>query len=148
MIVYNQDLSNLTDIESDSLDAVVAVSALEHNSPEGLELVLKEILRTLKPGGALMATLVAGRDQDWWHEPSKAWCYTDASLRRLFDLGSNVPSNYDRFDELFLALRECADLRDHLASFYFQSGENGMPWGIWDPKYLPVGVCKVKKVEK
>jgi hypothetical protein len=36
-------------------------------------------------------------------------------------------------------------LRDNLASFYGRSGENGMPWGVWDPRYQPVGVCKVKR---
>ena len=38
-----------------------------------------------------------------------------------------------------------AELRDNLASFYFRSGDNGMPWGKWDPQYQPVGVCKVKR---
>ena len=36
VVIYNQDLKNLEDIPNESLDAVVAVSALEHNSPEGL----------------------------------------------------------------------------------------------------------------
>ena len=27
-----------------------------------------------------------------------------------------------------------------LADFYFRSGDNGMPWGNWDPQYMPVGV--------
>ena len=31
-----------------------------------------------------------------------------------------------------------------LAAFYARSGDNGMPWGKWDPQYQPVGVCKVK----
>jgi hypothetical protein len=37
-----------------------------------------------------------------------------------------------------------AELKNNLASFYFKSGENGMPWGEWNPEYQPVGVCKVK----
>jgi len=40
----------------------------------------------------------------------------------------------------------CQELRDHLAEFYFLSGDNGMPWGKWDPQYQPVGVCKVKQI--
>ncbi len=56
-----------------------------------------------------------------------------------------MPSNYDCYDELFEALRGCSELHDNLADSYFKSGNNGMPWGIWDPQYQPVGVCKVKE---
>jgi SAM-dependent methyltransferase len=144
VILYHQDLRNLVDIADNSLDAIVAVSALEHNSPQGLQEVVAEMMRVLKPGGTLAATLCAARDQDTWHVPSSGWCYTDTSLRRLFDLDVNAPSNYAHYDELFTALRDCAELRDNLASFYSRSGDNGMPWGKWDPQYQPVGVVKVK----
>ena len=144
VIIYNQDLKTLTDIPDASVDAVAAVSALEHNTPESLPLVVSELMRVLKPGGLLLATLGAARDQDWFHEPSYGWNYTDASLRELFDLPPATSSNYARYDELFNALKECAELRKGLASFYSRSGDNGMPWGKWDPQYQPVGVCKVK----
>jgi SAM-dependent methyltransferase len=144
VLIYNQDLQNLVDIPDNSLDAVVSVSALEHNTPEGLKAVVQELMRVLKPGGVLLATLTAGKDQDWWHEASSGWCYTDITLRRLFDLSAEAPSNYDRYDGLFAALKGCAELRDNLASFYFLSEEKGMPGGVWNPQYQPVGVCKVK----
>lgn len=148
VVVYNQDLKKLTDIPDSSLDAVVAVSALEHNSPHDLELVVDELLRVLKPGGLLLATLGAASDQDWYHEPSHGWCYSDQSLRRCFKLPADTPSNYDRYADLFAALVDCAELRDGLASFYSQSGDNGMPWGKWAPQYQPVGVCKIKSNEQ
>jgi SAM-dependent methyltransferase len=148
VIIYNQDLKSLTDLAADSLDAIVAVSALEHNSPESLPVVVRELLRVLKPGGFLLATLGASPDKDWFHEPSKGWCYTDASLRSFFELSPGASSNYDRYAELFAALRGCAELRDNLAAFYSRSGDNGMPWGRWDPQYHPVGVCKVKPLNE
>jgi SAM-dependent methyltransferase len=144
VIIYNQDLRSLADIPDNSIDMVVSVSALEHNPPENLPMVRAELLRVLRPGGALLATLCAAEQQDWLHEPSQGWCYTDASLRRQFALAEDAPSNYERYAELFQALRECAELRSNLARFYYRSGEGGMPWGIWDPKYQPVGVCKMK----
>ncbi|HSF82379.1 MAG TPA: class I SAM-dependent methyltransferase [Anaerolineales bacterium] len=144
VLIYNQDLRSLPAISTDSVDAVVAVSALEHNHPNDLGNVIQELLRVLKPGGIFLATLGAAREQDWLHSPSQGWCYTDTSLRRLFNLPADIASNYDQFAELFEALRNCAELRDNLAKFYFRSGDNGMPWGIWDPKYPTVGVCKLK----
>lgn len=144
VVIYNQDLSQLSDIPDNTFDAIAALSALEHNPPDRLSLVVQELLRVLKPGGFLLATLGASADQDWFHEPSKGWCYSEATLRRAFDLAPTAPSNYDRYDELMQALRDCAELRENLASFYFRSGDNGMPWGKWDPQYQSVGVLKVK----
>ena len=146
--IYNQDLVHLEEIKDSSLDAVVAVSALEHNTPQGLEQVVNEMMRILKPGGVLLASLNAARDQDWWHEASSGWCYTDSSLQKIFHLPTTTPSNYKHYDKLFTALHNSTELSDNLASFYFQSGDNGMPWGKWDPKYQPLGICKVKSSQE
>jgi SAM-dependent methyltransferase len=142
--IYNQDLKTLRDVEDESVDAVVAVSSLEHNTPEGLREVVAELMRVLKVGGKLLATLGAAREEDWFHEPSKGWNYSEASLRDIFALDPSITTNYAQHDQILAALKECGELRDNLASFYSRSGDNGMPWGVWDPQYLPVGVCKVK----
>ena len=134
----------MPDIADGSIDGVVSVSALEHNTPEGLRACVAELMRILKPGGKLVATLGAARDRDWFHKPSRGWCYTEEGLRSIFDLPAECPSNYDRFDQLFTELRTCSELQDNLAEFYFASGDTGMPWGKWDPQYQPVGVVKVK----
>jgi ubiquinone/menaquinone biosynthesis C-methylase UbiE len=147
VIVYNQDLHDLGELGDASIDAVVAVSALEHNLPDQLPLVVAELLRVLKPGGMLLATLGTARDEDWLHAPSQGWCYTEASLRRLFDLPADAPANYDHYDALFDSLKRSTELRENLASFYYRSADNGMPWGQWDPQYMPVGVCKVKRLK-
>lgn len=145
--VYDCDLAKLEAIPSNAMDAIVAVSALEHNQPQALEEVVVELLRCLKPGGKLLATVGAARDQDWFHEPSKGWNYTEDSLRRIFQLSPDAPSNYNQYDALFSQLKNCAELRHGLADFYFTSGDNGMPWGKWDPQYQIVGVCKIKENE-
>jgi SAM-dependent methyltransferase len=145
VIIYNQDLSNLVDIKSDSIDVIVAVSALEHNSPQGLKNVVEELLRVVKPGGKLLATLGASRADDWFHEPSQGWCYSETTMREIFKIGYDTQSNYADYDVLMGQLISNQELKNNLASFYFKSGDNGMPWGKWDPKYLPVGVCKVKQ---
>jgi SAM-dependent methyltransferase len=144
VIIYNQDLTDLEEISDNSIDTIVAVSSLEHNSPEGLEAVVSELMRVLKPGGGLLATLGASRDEDWFHEPSKGWCYSEQTLKRIFHLPDEAPSNYSDYDALFEKLVNNQELKQGLASFYSKSGENGMPWGKWNPEYQPVGVCKKK----
>lgn len=148
VILYHQELGSLQDVADETFDAIVAISSLEHNAATELDRVVVELLRVLKPGGVLLATLSAAREQDWLHTPSKGWCYTEETLRRVFRLSPEIPSNFDRYDELFAALRNCRELRENLASFYYRSGDNGMPWGIWDPQYQPVGICKVKPLEE
>jgi len=145
VLIYNQDLTHMPHIPDNSVDAVVSISALEHNSQDGLRRVISELMRVLKPGCKLLASLGAAKDKDWFHEPSKGWCYTEATLRDIFEITDDCPSNYNQYDDLFTALKSCSDLREELADFYFKSGDNGMPWGIWNPEYQPVGVVKVKK---
>jgi ubiquinone/menaquinone biosynthesis C-methylase UbiE len=145
VLLYHQDLKQLVDIPDNSLDAVVAVSSLEHNSLDDLMLVVAELMRVLKPGSPLLATLGAAKDEDWFHIPSKGWCYSERSLRRAFDFSGEIPSNYAEYNRLMMELTNCKSLRENLASFYFRSGENGMPWGVWEPQYQPVGICKIKR---
>jgi SAM-dependent methyltransferase len=145
VVIYNQNLTELVDVPDNSVDAVVAVSALEHNSPQALGDVVNELLRVLKPGAPLIASLGAARDEDWFHEPSQGWNYTEETLRRIFQIAPQAPSNYDRHDELLEALQQNTELRQGLAKFYSTSGDNAMPWGKWDPQYQPVGVLKIKQ---
>ncbi len=143
--LHEADLDDLKEIESNSIDTVVSISSLEHNSPEHLPVIVAELMRVIRPGGRLVATLGAAKDVDWYHRPSQGWCYTESTLRDAFGLSDDCDSNYDQYDDLFQDLRECAPLRDQLADFYRHSGDNGMPWGVWDPQYQTVGVTKVKE---
>ncbi len=147
VFIYNHHLSPMADVPDNSVDAVVSISALEHNDADALRVIVRELMRVIRPGGKLVATVGAAKEMDWFHEPSKGWCYSEATIRDIFDLPNDCPSDYDRHDELLEMLRNCAELRDGLPSHYSQSANNGMPWGIWDPKYQPVGVVKVKRCE-
>lgn len=144
VFISQQDLAALQYVDDESMDAVVSISALEHNSLEDLPTCVAELLRVLKPGGKLIATLGAAKDLDWFHEPSKGWCLTEGTLRRVFSLPDDCPTNFEHYDAIFETLRACDVLRVNLDRLYFLSGDNGMPWGVWNPKYLPVGVMRTK----
>ena len=137
---YQHDLISLPQLADDSFDAVVSVSAIEHNTPSSLPSVNNELRRVLKPGGMLLLTMAAAKKEDWFHEPSAGWCLTEASLRQAFNLSQNTLSNFDEFESIMGETRRSRELQDRLAPAYFHSGDNGMPWGKWDPKYLPVGI--------
>jgi len=142
--ILNRDLGDLSELEDESFDAIVSVSSLEHNDPSDLERVVEQLMRVLRPGGRLVATLGATGNEDWFHQPSQGWCYSEATLRRIFGLSADAPSNYDEYDQRLAEIRDCSDLYNNLAPAYFRSGNNGMPWGVWDPQYQPVGIVKVK----
>ena len=142
--LYRQDLDNLADLKDESFDMVVSVSALEHNNLEDLPKVVAELLRVLKQDGLLLVTVPAARDEDWYHEPSRGWCFTEKTLRHVFALSPDCKSNFSEYDSLFLKIRESETLRRRLAPIFYRSGDNGMPWGNWDPQYQPVGVRKRK----
>jgi SAM-dependent methyltransferase len=144
VIATQSDLRDLSFVESDSVDAVVSISSLEHNTLDDLPVVIAELLRVLRPGGRLIATVGASKSEDWFHEPSRGWCFTEDTLRSVFDLPADCPSNYHEYDTLMADLIACRELADNLAPFYFRSGNNGMPWGRWNPVYQSVGVVKTK----
>jgi SAM-dependent methyltransferase len=146
IFMYKCDLKEMPLLPDGFVDAVVSVSALEHNDHVDFEKCVDEILRVTKPFGRLFMTVSASLSEDWFHEPSKGWCYSEETLKRLFRLPKEVKSNFAVKDEFFMELRKAGnELHKRLDDLYFKSGDNGMPWGKWAPKYQPVGVVKQKK---
>jgi SAM-dependent methyltransferase len=141
--ILQRDLRQLDDLPAEGFDAVVSVSALEHNDPQDLSHVAASLMRLLRPGGVLLATLGASGSEDWYHEPSRGWCYSRRTLSNAFGLPRG-PDRFPDFDRTLQELRASRELRVGLSNLYFRSGENGMPWGIWDPRYVPVGVVRTK----
>ena len=89
VIATQSDLRDLSRMKSDSVDAVVSISSLERNTLEDLPAVIAELLRVLRPGGRLVATVGASKTEDWFHEPSRGWCFTEDTLRSAFDLSAD-----------------------------------------------------------
>jgi len=145
IFLYKCDLKDMPLLPDGFVDAVVSVSSLEHNDHDDFKKCIGEMLRVTKSMGKIIVTVSASQAGDWFHEPSKGWCYGEDSLKRLFKLSDRTKSNFQCKDDLFRELRkEGNELHKRLSPFYFKSGDNGMPWGRWDPKYQPVGVVKVK----
>jgi hypothetical protein len=92
----------------------------------------------------MILTLSASREYDWYFKPASGWCYTDSTLREIFHLSADTVSNYDQYDYLMEKLVNSKELRSNMTWYYYYSPRSGMPWGIWRPRYQPVGVIKIK----
>ncbi len=144
IFIYKSDLRNMFLIPDNYMDGVVSISALEHNDHENFQKCVSELHRVTKNSGLLAVTVSASLKEDWLHEQSKGWCYSESSLNKLFRLQDDVKSNYSNKDKFFEQFKkENNELHKRLAPFYFKSGDNGMPWGKWNPQYLPVGIIKI-----
>ncbi len=132
------NLCEMPEIADASFDAVVSLSAWEHIPVDFLAPALKEIRRTLKPG-ADWAVTTSGTEQakTWWHEPSQCWCFTAEDFEEKFGAKAAFPHDPALVMNRY---KQCRYLQENLSTFYKSSGSNGMPWGVWDPKYIPVGL--------
>jgi len=131
------NLCHIPEIPAESFDAIVSLSALEHVPMAQLPTALKEIDRVLKPDAYRAITTAATDKPTWYHEPSAGLCFDQIDLERVFGAQLNGAADVSAILEKY---RASPYLYDHLADFYKVSGKNGMPWGKWDPQYVPVGI--------
>jgi ubiquinone/menaquinone biosynthesis C-methylase UbiE len=140
IVFYQSNILHMPDIKDASIDALVSLSAIEHMKKPEIVDALKEFCRVLRPRSLMLITTNATSDDDWYHEPSMAWCFSEQSLLEIFRLKPGCPTNWIEFDTILERIRKSKDLRERLSPSYSLSGKNGMPWGKWDPKYVPVGL--------
>jgi 2-polyprenyl-3-methyl-5-hydroxy-6-metoxy-1,4-benzoquinol methylase len=134
------NICNIPEVSENTFDAVVSLSAIEHIPLENLKKALKEIRRVLKTD-ARWAVTTSGTEKDktWFHKPSQSNCFSSTDLEKIFGTISEGKQNPQ---EILQKYQNSGYLKENLAKFYFKSGKYGMPWGIWDPKYLPVGMTR------
>jgi len=143
IVNYRCDVSRMNELDDATFDAVVSISAVEHNPPEQARLINRECCRVLKPGGIALHTVSAVKSGAGFHDQSHSYLLDEAGLRDTYELDA-PESNFDRFDELHEGLRNSRYLKRWLAHVYFDGDRNGMPRGVWNPPYQPVGIRKHK----
>lgn len=146
-IIYMMgDFTNLAFLESESLDCIISVSALEHADHEDINKAVKEFNRILKKLSYMFLTVSAAKDKDWYFQPCRGWCFCEESLKDIFML-KNYISNFNKYDELFLKLKNSDELKKRIriySRYYFGTANGGLPFGIYEPRYQPVGIIKKK----
>ncbi|MDB4433329.1 methyltransferase domain-containing protein [bacterium] len=139
--LYRCDARSMSALEDRSIDATVSLSALEHNEPEAITAIQREVERVTRPGGLCLHTMSGVRRGCEFHAPSHSYLMDDAELARIYGLES-YDSNWSDWEPLETEFRRPRRLARWLAHTYFESAHNGMPWGVWHPQYLPVGLRK------
>lgn len=125
---YKSDFRDMANIPSESIDAIVSISAIEHTEDKNIKKISEEFNRILKPGGKMVITTSAAKI-DWYHKLSKGWCFSEKTLRDAFVLVPEVLSNFDNYDSIFEKTKSSKELQERLDPVYFKSGNNDMPWG-------------------
>ena len=140
--IYQADARDMSLLPDSQIDFGVSISALEHNDPKLANGIQQELLRVIKKGGQILHTISATRHGCGFHEPSHSFLLDEEGLAKTYLL-KEYKSNFSQWGDIEKFLAEPKYLSRWLSSMYYNSGKNGMPWGVWDPGYLPVGVKKV-----
>jgi hypothetical protein len=134
------NLCDMPEIPNNTFDAVVSLSAIEHIAFENLKHAVTEIKRVTK-AEARWAVTTSGTEKDriWFHEPSQSNCFSLRDLEKIFEAIPHVVQDPQVILEKY---QNNTYLKENLAKFYFKSEKYGMPWGKWNPQYIPVGLLK------
>jgi ubiquinone/menaquinone biosynthesis C-methylase UbiE len=143
-ITFLRGTFNSIPLKDSIADALVSVSAFEHNTYKDIPGSVNEFMRVIKKGAPLLITTSAAEKEDWYFKSPKAWNFTRGSLSGWFGISDDrIIFNYrDAFEKI----TRSRELEGRISSFYKFNGENGLPFGdLKKAKYLPVGIVKVKK---
>jgi len=138
------DFTDLSIFNDNYFDCIVSVSALEHNDRNNIRKSVNEFQRVLNNNSHMFLTVSASKSSDWFFKPCLGWCLSEKSIRFLFDI-PDASSNFENYDLLFDKLRKSAIIKSRIDKSYFRSGDNGLPWGKYEPKYQPVGIARSVK---
>jgi ubiquinone/menaquinone biosynthesis C-methylase UbiE len=143
-ITFLRGTFNDIPLEAGTVDALVSVSAFEHNTYKDMPESITEFLRVMRKGALAFITTSAAEHEDWYFEPPKAWNFTRETLIRWFQIPETAVS-FD-YSNAFQGIAHSNVLRRRISSFYKFSGENGLPYGNLNMmRYLPVGILKTKE---
>ena len=142
--LYHAALESLGELASGSIDAVISVSALEHNAPADIAPILAELERVTRPGAPLLLTLSASQDNGEFHAASHSYLLNEAGFIATYGL-QNPQSNFAEFDTIASAMQTPRYLDRWLSHAYDDRLDNGMPGRVWAPAYLPVALRKLRR---
>lgn len=130
-------------LKDKEVDALISVSAFEHNTYKDMPGSIKEFNRVLNDSGIMYITTSAAREKDWYQEASKGWNFSKESLMNWFKI-SNENVCFD-YDGKFKGITNSKKLSDRLGDYYKDKNNLTVPNGdLRNIQYIPVGIIKKK----
>ena len=125
------------------VDAVVSISAFEHNEYDQMPTAAKEFVRVCRGGGPVLVTTSRSSEKDWFFEPCQGWNLTAESLAKWFGVKDIRCRD---FSNALADIRGSSQLAGRIGKFYKLNGNNGLPYGnLSNAQYTPIGVCVTKQ---
>lgn len=142
-ITFLRGTFNNIPLADNTVDALVSISAFEHNTYEDMPASINEFMRVAKKNSSLFITTSASEKEDWYFEPPKAWNFSKETLSEWFGVSADdITFNYR---EVFEGIVQSKALQKRIPLSYKLSAENGLPYGkLEEARYVPVGIVKVK----
>ncbi|WP_198003722.1 class I SAM-dependent methyltransferase [Methanococcoides burtonii] len=133
-------------LDDGTIDALISISAFEHNIYEDMPSSVNEFNRILKDKGVMFVTTSAAKNKDWYQESSKGWNFTKKTLSDWFNItDKNISFDYDTEHD---RIRNSKMLSNRLEDYYKDKSNLTIPNGdLKNIEYIPVGIRKYKYYE-
>ncbi len=133
-------------LDDETVDALISISAFEHNVYGDMPDSINEFNRVLKNEGVMLVTTSAARDRDWYQEASKGWNFTRKTLSEWFNISSD--KIFFDYDDKCSHIQNSKILSDRLSDYYTNEKNLTVPEGnLRNIEYIPVGIRKNKYYE-
>jgi ubiquinone/menaquinone biosynthesis C-methylase UbiE len=131
-------------LESNSVDAVISISAIEHADIEVFDNNISELLRVLRDGSPFLLTTSATKEKEnIYLKKCEGWCFSLDSLKKYFD-GADVEFDTENCESSLLKSNILINRLDPYyyhdrESFCFKKKLSSLP-------YLPVAIKVIKGI--
>ena len=126
-------------IKDQEVDALVSVSAIEHADPKLMNKNINEMKRVVKRGNPLLITTSGtAENEDWFHEKTKGWCFSQKTLSKMIDANLEISYGPEYAEKSILD----SDLwRKRIDPYYANDKESAFyQHKVKSLPYLPVGI--------
>ena len=126
-------------IKDQEVDALVSVSAIEHADPKLMNENINEMKRVVKRGNPLLITTSGtAENEDWFHEKTKGWCFSQKTLSKMIDANLEISYGPEYAEKSILD----SDLwRNRIDPYYANDKESVFyQHKVKSLPYLPVGI--------
>ena len=131
---------NKIPLADNHVDALVSVSAFEHNTYADMPSSVQEFNRILKQGAfQIVTTSATDQQKDWYHEPTLGWCFTEETLSKWFAI-RQISFDYETKRQ---KICQSEKLANRIADYYKYSESGALPYGdLNNATYFPVGLIR------